>query len=37
MEPNIIARENGITAIRNGHAPVVHDAQGEELRNRAVR
>lgn len=29
MEPNIIAQENGITAICNGHALVIHDAQGE--------
>lgn len=28
-EPGIIAKENGITAICNGHAPVIHDAQGE--------
>ena len=28
-EPNIIAKENGITAICNGHALVIHDAQGE--------
>ena len=29
MEPNIIAQENGITAICNGHALVIHDAQGK--------
>ena len=29
MEPNIIAQENGITAICNDHALVIHDAQGE--------
>ena len=28
MEPHIIAKENGLTAICNGHALVIHDAQG---------
>ena len=29
MEPNVIAKENGITAICNDHALVIHDAQGK--------
>jgi len=29
MEPHIITKENGLTAITNGHALVIHDAQGE--------
>jgi len=29
MEPHIITKENGLTAITNGHALVIHDARGE--------
>lgn len=29
MEPNIIAKGNGITIITNGHAAVIHDMLGE--------
>ena len=35
-ETNIIAKENGITAICNGHALVIHDAQGESGRSVGV-
>ena len=35
-ESNIIARENGITAICNGHTLVIHDAQGESGRSVGV-
>ena len=29
MEPNVIAKHDGLTVICGGHAIVVHDAQGE--------
>lgn len=29
MEPNIIAKNNGLTVICGGHSIVIHDAQGE--------
>lgn len=35
-EPDVIAKENGITAICNGHALVIHDAQGESGRSVGV-
>lgn len=29
MEPNVIAEDNGLTVICDGHAIIIHDAQGE--------
>ena len=29
MEPNVIAKDNGLTVICGGHAVIIHDAQGE--------
>lgn len=32
MEPNVIAKDNGLTVICGGHTIVIHDAQGESGR-----
>lgn len=29
METNVIAKDNGLTVIREGHTIVIHDTQGE--------
>ena len=36
MEPNVIAKDNGLTVICGGHAVIIHDAQGESGRSVGV-